>query len=150
MTARTLLAEAEAARLAEAAAAEVQRLREAAQAAEVEVEVEAEVEAEVEVEVEVEVELAARRVAADLSPRFNRDDLHACAEKVYGGVEYIYALLEAYRVQKRWRAVEMFREIDKDRDGNLSVDELVRFVQRIVPDVGAPQVRAPCHQLSAQ
>jgi hypothetical protein len=142
MTARTLLAEAEAARLAEAAAAEVQRLREAAQAAEVEVEVEAEVEAE--------VELAARRVAADLSPRFNRDDLHACAEKVYGGVEYIYALLEAYRVQKRWRAVEMFREIDKDRDGNLSVDELVRFVQRIVPDVGAPQVRAPCHQLSAQ
>jgi Ca2+-binding EF-hand superfamily protein len=36
---------------------------------------------------------------------------------------------------KKYRALELFREIDKNRDGNLKIQEVMTFVKRVVPDV---------------
>jgi hypothetical protein len=36
---------------------------------------------------------------------------------------------------KKYRALELYREIDKNRDGNLKLQEVMKFVKRIVPDV---------------
>jgi Ca2+-binding EF-hand superfamily protein len=59
----------------------------------------------------------------------------ATADVLYGSAEEIFAKMEQYRRTHKYRVLELFREIDKNRDGDLRIQEVMRFVKRIVPDV---------------
>jgi len=60
---------------------------------------------------------------------------------MYGSVDELFAALEAYRTRRRYRAVDMFMEIDKDHSGEIDIKELIHFVRRVVPDMTEVQMR---------
>jgi len=59
----------------------------------------------------------------------------ATADVLYGSAEEIFAKIEQYRREHKYRVLELFREIDKNRDGDLKIQEVMTFVKRVVPDV---------------
>lgn len=61
--------------------------------------------------------------------------MDATADVLYGSAEEIFAKIEQYRRTHKYRVLELFREIDKNRDGDLKIQEVLHFVKRILPDV---------------
>jgi len=76
-----------------------------------------------------------------LTPRFEHNTMEQVHNYIHANTDEIFAKLEAYRKRKGYRAVDMFLEMDKDRSGQLSIRELLRFIRKHFPEVTEDQVR---------
>eukprot|EP00854_Cymbomonas_tetramitiformis_P024289 gene24289-29504_t len=53
----------------------------------------------------------------------------------------IFAILHEYLASQRTRALELFREFDRNRSGDLDKRELTNLVLRLMPDVSKPELK---------
>jgi len=78
---------------------------------------------------------------------FDEAHMQMLVDQMYFSAVDPFAALKAYLKRRRYRALDVFMEIDKDRSKHIDIHEFTRFVKRVVPNMTKEEMRNLFHHL---